>query len=174
MEEDLLVVNESKFVALAKKLSVELNYEISPMDIHNALFSLWGDKRDLLWIPELYDLDIDFSEALSDLRKFDFEMFKAGLVSDSEIIKDFLLYEKKILIKASGAIWQIHQNDSDPFPSNPHAHQIGQNIKLDLSNGNCYRKRKLLGRIDKKELLKIREQAKVRFKSRVKLPTLAI
>lgn len=69
----------------------------------------------------------------------------------------------KVQIKRKG-IWLIHKYDTDPFPSNPHAHLIDSNIKLDLSNGNCYKKRELVYSIKKKDLLMIRDEAEKNFK----------
>ena len=78
----------------------------------------------------------------------------------------------KVRIKNKGIIWIIHRYDSDPFPSSPHAHQIGNNIKLDLSNGKCYQYRKLIHVIKKKDLLQIREAAMKVYKDG--LPELAV
>lgn len=39
----------------------------------------------------------------------------------------------EVTIKRDGCIWRIHKNDPDPFPSNPHAHNIESDLKLDLS-----------------------------------------
>ena len=78
----------------------------------------------------------------------------------------------KVQIKSRGIIWVIHKYDADPFPSNSHAHQIDNNIKLDLSNGKCYRKREYLFSIGKKELKAIRMVANRTFKG--KLPVLSL
>ena len=60
-------------------------------------------------------------------------------------------------------IWIIHKYDAAPFPSNPHAHELGSGLKLDLSNGKCYRKKLQVHTIKKKDLIKIRNQAKNNF-----------
>ena len=77
-----------------------------------------------------------------------------------------------VRLKFKGQIWVIHRYDADPLPSNPHAHCLEQNIKLDLSNGNCFRKKKFLFRISEKDLLSIRELANDVYKGN--LPPLAI
>jgi len=41
---------------------------------------------------------------------------------------------EEVRLKAVGEIWDIHLNDADPFPSNPHAHNVQTGVKLDLSN----------------------------------------
>ena len=65
----------------------------------------------------------------------------------------------EITIKKDGHIWRIHKNDQDPFPSNPHAHNIESGLKLDLSNGRLYYKRQYTGKsISKKDLYAIRDK----------------
>ncbi len=59
-------------------------------------------------------------------------------------------------LKLFGEKWAIYQNDPDPFPSNPHAHQLHTGWKLDLSNGNLYKKKAVVDKLSKKELLRFR------------------
>lgn len=59
-------------------------------------------------------------------------------------------------VKRDGKIWTIHKNDADPFPSNPHAHNYDENLKLDLSDGTLYRYKQPQGRIKWKDLLMLR------------------
>jgi hypothetical protein len=40
--------------------------------------------------------------------------------------------------KLSGRIWIIHQNDPDPWPSRPHAHEYSRREKLSLSTGEIF------------------------------------
>jgi hypothetical protein len=47
----------------------------------------------------------------------------------------------EVTIKRDGCIWRIHRNDADPFPSNPHAHNVESGLKLDLSTGALYFRR---------------------------------
>jgi hypothetical protein len=62
-------------------------------------------------------------------------------------------------VKNKGEVWRIHNNDADPFPSNPHAHNVETGCKLDLSNGKLYQKSRDTGeRIKYKELINIRSQ----------------
>ena len=62
--------------------------------------------------------------------------------------------------------------DSDPFPSNPHAHNCESGLKLDLSNGNLYFSAESTGKaVEQKRLLAIRTAAEQKG---VKLPALAV
>jgi len=79
---------------------------------------------------------------------------------------------EEIRLKAAGEIWDIHQNDADPFPSNPHAHNVETRLKLDLSNGDLYRRaQKLKEIVTKKDLLTIRALA---TEKAIVLPPLAV
>lgn len=79
---------------------------------------------------------------------------------------------EEVRLKAMGEIWDIHLNDADPFPSNPHAHNVQTRVKLDLSNGDLYRKkRKLEERVRKKDLETLRSLA---TEKGVVLPALAV
>lgn len=167
MEEALELIER-----LAKRLSRERNLDIRSEDVFAALFMLWESEKDLEWIPDVVDLELDADATYTLLSDFDFAGFKIDIVTEYELIEDIRLYEIKVLIKSSGVVWKIHLNDPDPFPSNPHAHQLDNNIKLDLSTGDCYRKRKYLKTIRKKELLKIRAQAATRYKD--ELPPLMV
>jgi hypothetical protein len=68
-------------------------------------------------------------------------------------------------VSQNGEKWRIHKYDVDPFPGLPHAHNVFNDIKLDLSNGNLYRKRKLIGKMPRKELNELRSRVK-----NIKLP----
>jgi len=61
-------------------------------------------------------------------------------------------------IKFKGERWRIHKNDPDPFPSLPHAHNLYDNVKLDLRNGKLYRGRKYLGQLHRKDLIEFRSK----------------
>lgn len=167
MEEALEIIEK-----LAKRLSRERNLDIRSEDVLGALFMLWENEKNLEWIPDVVDLELDADGTYTVLMDFNFAGFKNDIVTEYELIEDIRLYEIKVLIKSSGVVWKIHLNDPDPFPSDPHAHQLDNNIKLDLGNGECFRKRKYLKTIPRKELLKIREQVVVRFKG--ELPPLTI
>jgi hypothetical protein len=72
-------------------------------------------------------------------------------------------------IKHNNEVWYIYKNDADPLPSNPHAHNLKNGLKLHLGNGGLYRKNKFTGKeISKKDLKNIRE--KIQHNSLENLP----
>lgn len=129
---------------------------VSREKVFDALFMLLCDKYSLGHPLDLWDFDISFEEGLKYLNEFDFKSFDQQINIDLSIDRN-LLFGKKVKIKSSGFVLHIHRYDQDPFPSDPHAHIVDQNIKIDLSNGNCYRSRALITTIKKKELLEIRK-----------------
>lgn len=59
-------------------------------------------------------------------------------------------------VRCRGEVWRIHRNDPDPFPSNPHAHNLRSGCKLHLGTGELFLRRRNVGRVQKKHLLAIR------------------
>jgi hypothetical protein len=117
-------------------------------------------------------VEISYDEALHLLSDFDFNIFHKKFFSEQKILPPDLLIEYKVKIKSKGLIWIIHKYDKDPFPSNPHAHQLENNIKLDLSNGKFYKTREHICTLKKKDLLLIRAEAEKVFDG--ELPILAV
>ena len=147
-------------------------FKVSRSKIFDALFLLLADSEDLENQGDLWDVDISYEKALNLLSYFDFNTLQNKVIIENNIIPKEFAFSTKARIKNKGKIWYIHKNDKDPNPSNPHAHNIDQNIKLDLSNGECFRKRKLLFKLNKKEFLSIRKKAEVIYEG--VLPTILI
>jgi hypothetical protein len=157
---------------LASHFTLLYSQQITQKDIFQALFLVLADKESLEWPGDLWDINLEYEQALTLLRDFDFNTLLNGVETPFGLIPRDFLMELKVRIKMKNQIWIIHKYDADPFPSNPHAHQIENNIKLDLSNGNCYKTRKYIYTVKKKDLLAIREEAKKVFKGN--LPQLAV
>jgi len=146
--------------------------KITNQVIFESLFLLLAEKEKLKWLGSLWDVELEYDAALNLLSNFNFDTVLSKIQTTEGLIPRECLIEYKVRIKARGQIWVIHKYDLDPFPSNPHAHDIQNNIKLDLSNGNCYRVRQYIYTVKKKDLLIIRQQAQVVFEGT--LPELAI
>lgn len=157
---------------LADALSTELSQSLSGNDVFYALFMMNGDQLEMKWVMSVLDMDMDFDSLLRQLHTFDFGLLREDIFTDAELTDDIVLYQRRVQIKSHGIVWKIHLYDADPFPSQSHAHQIDENIKLDLSNGRCYRVRQYLKTIPRKELIEIRKQAASKFKG--ELPVLTI
>ena len=166
----------NKWYDIQKSLTIYFNsfytWTIKSEHVFESLFLLLADKYGLEWFGDLWDVEIEYEEALKLLSEFDFNTIFNKIETDEEIFpKDFLI-QYKVRIKSKGLIWVIHKNDIDPFPSNPHAHQLDNNIKLDLSNGKCYKRKRHIYTLKKKDLIMIRKEAVKRI--RIDLPLLTI
>ena len=157
-----------KLDSLLKQLSnhySEIESEIiSKENIFDALNLSLKDKYNWEHPLDFWDLEITYQEAKKILSEFDFRSVLFKIESELDIIPEDLLMKFKVQIKSKGLIWIIHKYDADPFPSNPHAHQTGSGLKLDLSNGKCYKKKTLVTTIKKKDLIIIRNEAEKNFK----------
>lgn len=152
---------------LSKELTLLLDRPVADRDVMNALYLLYADKDDMEWIGDVWDLDISYQQALDVLINFDFETLTQQIEIEDQAIPAHFVLNKKVRFKVAGSIWIIHKNDADPFPSNPHAHHAELNQKLDLSNGNCYKKKQFLFKIPKKSFLQIRKRAEEVYKGQL-------
>lgn len=156
---------------LVNLISIHQKKEIERELVFNALFMVYGDKQGLDHPVNVWDIDVSFDEAFESLKKFDFDIFLTPIQIDIDFDRDEL-FGTKAKIKAAGFQVVIHRYDKDPFPSNPHGHICGQNIKIDLRNGKCYRNRDFVRKLRKKKLLELRQKATFNFKG--DLPPLEI
>lgn len=137
--------------------------KITRDDIFDSLYLSLKDKFEWDHPLDFWDLDIPYEEAKNVLSDFNFETILFKIETERDIIPDDLLMQYKVQIKSKGLIWIIHKYDTDPFPSNPHAHEMGSGIKMDLKNGKCYRKKQLVTTIKRRDLIIIREKAEKNF-----------
>lgn len=155
-------------IEIAKKELVKIYEKPNDIDLQSALM----DCLQLDDPFELLEKDLTPGKIVTLLKNFEFytpELLEQIFLEDTIIPDNVfrLLYEEEL--KHNGEIWLIHKYDRDPFPSNPHAHNKESGLKLHLGNGELYFKRKLVGKIKRKDLLTIRSLTKA-----IKLPELLI
>jgi hypothetical protein len=69
---------------------------------------------------------------------------------------------RKFPFLRSGCIWRIRKNDEEPFPSNPHAHNLESGLRMDLSSGTLFFEESNTGkRVSKMHLEFIRQRAEM-------------
>jgi hypothetical protein len=150
-----------KFATLAtRELSQVHGREISASDFHEAVLEKLGyaEESDLFYeaLPEVAVM-VDL------LRDYPFA------TTSPKILQEIVVYEKFIpddvvgpveeqTIKSKNYVWRIHQDDDDPFPSSPHAHDVSSSLKLHLGTGKLYKKRKLISQISCKHLMLLRSK----------------
>jgi hypothetical protein len=157
---------------LSSYFSSKYNYKISKHNISDILYILVADEKSIEWPGDLIDANISYTEAFSLLDNFNFDTINHYIVTNPRILPNNLLMAYKAKFKSKGIIWLIHKYDKDPFPSSPHAHQLENNIKLDLGNGRCYKIKKHIYTISRKDLMVIRNEARKVFDGH--LPPLAV
>lgn len=156
-----------KFDLILSRLQEDFSISISPQInkecIFNALYLQLQKYYKFEHPTELWNIDADFNNLKEILSNFDFKTVLFPVKTSKDIIPIEYLVGYKVSIKSNNLIWVIHKYDVDPFPSNPHAHLIESNIKMDLANGKCYKRKKFIKKISKKELLKLRDKAQMNF-----------
>lgn len=135
------------------------NINVDESNIIGVLMSSYMDKFKSKLSLEFYDnpiskIDIDLA-----LDLYDFNQIKNEVLLEFEIPPELEELETKVKIKTNGKVFIIHKNDIDPFPSNPHAHWLDSNLKVDLSNGKCYQVKKHLFTLKKKDFFELRLKA---------------
>lgn len=147
----------------ARQVLTELHgLEIGGLDVQAAL----GEVLHISQNPPLGVLDQDLTaeKIISLLKDFEFKKYHPEILGEITLDEPLipkgvprLLTEKTVKVK--GEVWRIHQKDADSFPSNPHAHNYESGIVLHLGNGDMFdRKRKSVGNIGCKKLLRIRSE----------------
>jgi hypothetical protein len=153
---------------VAKHLAEIHGIEIGQLNIQGAVMSVchYDDPFDILgrdWTTDsLLEIvkDVNFKEwCKTEIISLDHSIIPQGVPRrlDEEIIK------------YHGEVWKIYKYDPDPFPSLPHAHCPYEGIKMDLKNGDLYKKQDCIGRIPKKDLIEFRNKVK-----HIELPKLEV
>jgi len=153
-----------------QKLGEKLSTTLRLGDIEDALLELEGFEKG----PDLLYRSWAAGDIIDRLEGFDFSKFYPEALAVLDLPDPIVppgtrrSLEERI-VKISGERWHIHKNDADPFPSNPHAHNYEDGLKLSLADGGLYRKKERVSKIDRKKLLEIRSRLKD-----IQLPDLTI
>jgi len=167
---DDFVIWERLFDKLYLELNRDRDVYISKEQIWDACFILISDHPEFEHPLYLYSVEPNFDLFYAELRDYPFEYNKIQVESSIDELSISLVQERA-QVKADGIIWVLHKYDLDPFPSNPHAHNIKNGLKLHLGNGQIYRKTVPVDKLPKKTVIKIRELFETRG---FKMPELEI
>lgn len=162
---------EMTLEVVASRISEERNLKIDSDKVGNAIAELNDYSQNLQVFWHVLDKGLKIYDEIKD--------YSFGVIlGDIELYKDDCIYPRGIpaylyekQIKVKGQKWELHKNDDDPFPSNPHAHNYETGLKLDLSDGMLYKKKVVHDSINKKKLLLIRSKFE---KAGYTMPTLKI
>lgn len=141
---------------------------ITPDQVAEGLVCIFrlGGQADLL------PLGLNLEAMLHALEPFDFKWLSpiAEVSVEKSIIPEGVPVRFiEAQAKHRNEIWLVHMNDVYPFPSQPHAHNRENGLKLHLGNGNLYRKRLYVNKVRSKDLIAIREKL-----SQLTLPPLEV
>lgn len=138
---------------LANSSAVPLEY----VHIEQALLK----KLELDEPVDLLSRNLGTDEIVSLLADFDFRCLFPETIEDirldSSIIPSKTAHQlTEVTVRANGEVWRIHKNDPDPWPSNPHAHNLQSGLKLHLGTGQLFRRKRCVGKVSRKDLELIR------------------
>lgn len=150
----------NQFIKDAEKAAERLStgdLSLTVHDVQNALVEVLALDSSL----DLLYRDLPAEKIIELLSSFDFRKYYPEALCEVDLEESIVPGDIPIslteqTIRTKGEIWRIHKNDADPFPSNPHAHNYPKNLVAHLGNGDLYRKRKVLGKIKKKDLINLR------------------
>lgn len=159
LEEKMERYHEASSIAL-ELLNKNRQVPIPDIDFQIALGQKLGYKNPVESL-NVIDHYLNAEEMINLLKNYAFNIpivLYSFSLDENILIGNYpqTLEEKRI--KVGGYIWQVHRNDADPFPSNPHAHSVDTSVKLHLGNGEVYQGRKNTERIKEKHLLIIRDK----------------
>jgi len=159
---------------LSRYFSEARQQEVSTGRISLALFERLYERENLVAVFDLSRLDLIYDDCVRILADFDFTQFDIELELKETDLPLGILPDTYASIKNGGKVWRIHLNDVDPWPSKPHAHLLGTNRKLNLSNGDVYAGQRLAGKVPRKELIDIRSKFEQLNAYRGTMPSLTV
>lgn len=120
-------------------ISLERNDTVSIVEIELALIEV----LDVDDIGDILNCDIDTQIILELLTGYNFERLRPEklceiVLEESIIPLGIPIFVTEAQVKLRGEVWVVHKNDADPFPSNPHAHNYQQRLKMHLGTGDLY------------------------------------
>lgn len=143
------------------RIEAELGYPVGNSRLQEALVTRLG-LPGVEWIPER---DLSSEDLVSAVAGYDFPRVLERISMEGVLPSEVIARLDEERIRQNGEIWEIHKTDDDPWPSNPHAHNVQTGWKLDLRNGDLYdpqkkRKESYVCRLKRKSLLELRSRFK--------------
>lgn len=172
MERQVNKIQKLVYVTLGRdvveKLAADLSVRVTVEDLLYIITTETGKG-----VEEIADMDLTY-DSIKEIYQQSGEYKAQPIVLATVELPETIIPEdteqaiNEQQVRHCGEVWVIHRNDADPFPSDPHAHNYESNLKLHLGTGNLYLKKRIVGKVGRKELIAIREKI-----SYLTLPTLA-
>jgi hypothetical protein len=142
---------------LSQQLSLDGHREISFIDVVDALFMLWEEKKGMDYVHDLYDEPIELESTFRMLRQFNFIEFQK-LVRIRGKLFETIFDEEIETDETSNLLWRITRYHNGLLEFIPHLYNATLNLRLDIRNGACLCKQRFMMRVPLEELLEIRER----------------
>jgi hypothetical protein len=159
-----------RLAAVEKHLQAERRLAVGYVEVLTALMAVLGEKN-----PEIIcAMDLPETELLRLLGGYPFDAPEIlGEIEDAAIeVPGSIRRVYAALNRGAGSEWEILRHGSDPFPSNPSAHNEVDDIDLDLATGSLYHDREFVHRLRRGELIRFRDKIAAKY-PHIALPPLA-
>jgi hypothetical protein len=133
--------------AAADQMGPQTGLPLEYVDVESALMQVFGLDEAV----ELLNRHLTFSDIVAALSEFNFrglfpEVVEEIILDGSLIPTETPQHIREVTVRSKGEVWRIHKNDADPWPSNPHAHNLETGLKLHLGTGELFHKRRNTGK----------------------------
>ena len=119
-----------------------------------ALMEVFGERN-----PEvLCDRDISEADMIAKLagHAFDVPRILGEIEAPDLDVPGGIGRIYAALNKGAGKQWELLSHPSDPFPSDPHAHNETEDVAMDLATGALYHDRQYIHKLFRKDLVAFR------------------
>jgi hypothetical protein len=146
--------------AAADALSRQVGLHLEYLNVEDALV----DVLDLKSPVDLLGRHLSCERIMALLAQYDFQRLFPEVLAEIRLESAVIpatarRHLSEVTVRSNGELWRIHKNDADPWPSNPHAHNLETGLKLHLGTGELFLKRRSVGeKISKKDLKAIRSE----------------
>lgn len=148
---------QNELSALIDQFNQHAQRTITTRDVHEVMLLTAPELQMIEYPGDMWDVEFTIEELEGYVARAGTFVPIAELELDEPLVFEGM-FEWKADVKIKGQRWRVYQNDADPFPSDPHAHNYDQNVKLHLGTGQLYRGRKLKDVLSRKIFLDLRDR----------------
>ena len=152
-----LIAWQNELSALIEQFNQNEQRTIKTRDVLEVMLLTAPELRMIEYPGDMWDVEFSLEELQGYVARVG-SIVPIGEVELEEPLVFKGMFEWKADVKMKGQRWRVYQNDADPFPSDPHAHNLDQIVKLHLGTGGLYRGRKLKDVLPRKHFLDLRER----------------
>lgn len=148
---------QNELSALIDQFNLHAQRTITKRDVLEVMLLTAPELRMIEYPGDIWDVEFTLEELEGYVDRAGTFVPIAEVELDEPLIFKGM-FEWKVDVKMKGQRWRVYQNDADPFPSDPHAHNLDQLVKLHFGTGGLYRGRKFEDVLTRKNFLDLRER----------------